>query len=88
MFIFADLFTLLMKNSFLVLCCTFFSAFTYAQPSYPETKKIPSTITKHKVSYQDDYTWLEDMRSTEVNTWVDQENELVNAHLEEIKKNA
>jgi prolyl oligopeptidase len=75
-----------MRNAFLVLCCSFFPTFIYAQIAYPETRKLPSTVTKHKMSYLDEYTWLEDMRSTEVNAWVDKENDLVNSHLEEIKK--
>lgn len=38
------------------------------------------------MSFQDDYTWLEDMRSEEVTNWVAKETEISKAHFAEIKK--
>jgi prolyl oligopeptidase len=66
-------------------CLLFFSVAAFAQ-QYPLTKKTPSKITKFNSSYQDDYTWLEDMQSTEVNNWKNAQNEVANQHLDDIKK--
>lgn len=54
--------------------------------NYPEAKKIPITFSKHKFSYQDDYSWLENTVSNQTKTWVAAENIVVDSHLEEIKK--
>ena len=52
--------------------------FTLAQ-NYPATKKVPQTITKHGITYQDDYAWLENMRSPEVLAWVAAQNKVADA---------
>ncbi|WP_159801297.1 prolyl oligopeptidase family serine peptidase [Flavobacterium sp. MK4S-17] len=49
--------------------------------NYPETKKEPLTLTRHNITYNDDYAWLEDMRGEEVNNWVDSQNKLYNSHI-------
>lgn len=53
---------------------------------FPAAKKTIATITKHQISFQDDYTWLEDMRSEETSKWVDQQNEIIDNHEVEIEK--
>jgi prolyl oligopeptidase len=73
-----------MKNSLLLISLLFFVS-NFAQ-EYPQTKKSTVTITKHKTSFQDDYTWLENMSSVEVNDWVNKQNEFTDNHLIEIKK--
>jgi prolyl oligopeptidase len=75
--------SLMKKNIFLFSC--FFSLSIAAQ-EYPITKKTTSTITKHLLSFQDDYTWLEKMGSNEVNEWVDKQNETAKIHFDEIEK--
>jgi len=76
---------LIMKNvTFSVLlllstCCSF-------SQDFPVAKKTPKTFTKHNLSYVDDYTWLENMRSEEVNKWVDAENAATEANFKEIRK--
>jgi prolyl oligopeptidase len=74
-----------MKIYFTVFFYLMFSTLIYSQ-QYPETKKTPLTVTKHKVSYQDDYSWLENMRSEEVNNWVDKQNEFTKSHIDEVSK--
>lgn len=67
----------------------FISIFTFVlgySQIYPEAKKIPSTFKKHQFSYQDDYSWMEKMNSPETNNWVDAENQMTYAHLEEVKR--
>jgi len=54
--------------------------------SVPVTKKMPVKVSKHNISFQDDYAWLEDMESDEVIGWRNAQNAYANAHLEAIKK--
>ncbi|WP_395073983.1 prolyl oligopeptidase family serine peptidase [Flavobacterium sp.] len=70
--------------SFLIVFLVYTSVL-YSQ-KYPETKITPITVTKHKVSYQDDYSWLENMRSEEVNNWVDKQNEFTEKHFDSVAK--
>jgi len=54
--------------------------------TFPKAKSVPKTITKFGFSFQDDYTWLEDMKSEETKNWTAAQNEVVNLHFVEIKK--
>ena len=74
-----------MKKNILTFICCFLSLFLFSQ-EYPKTKKTPITITKHNVSFQDDYSWLEDMRSEEVTRWVNQQNVILDTCFKKIKK--
>jgi len=74
-----------MKKFILTLICSFLSLFFYSQ-EYPKTKKLPTTITKHNVTFQDDYSWLENMRSEEITEWVNQQNRIVDTCFQKIKK--
>lgn len=62
-----------------------FSSILFSQ-QYPETTKIEVKITKHKITYQDDYLWLENMRSNEVNLWVSIQNDFTKQHFAEVNK--
>ena len=42
---------------------------------YPHTKKIPTEETLHGVTIKDDYRWLEDISSPEVQSWIDAQTE-------------
>lgn len=75
-----------MLNKTVILFSIFFNTFLSFCQTFPETKKTPKTITKHGVSYQDNYTWLEDIRSEEVESWVDKQNEITNTHDMEVNK--
>lgn len=74
-----------MKKYIFSLLCFLFSFLSFSQ-EFPVSKKTTSIITKHKVSFQDDYTWFEDMKSEEVTNWSNAQNEAVNLHFDEIKK--
>lgn len=74
-----------MKKNILTFICCFLSLSFYSQ-EYPKTKKSPTSITKHNVSFQDDYSWLENMRSEEVTQWVNLQNMIVDTCMQEIKK--
>lgn len=73
-----------MKNLIVIVICLFFIK-AYSQNTIP-TKKTPSPYTKHGVTITDDYSWLENLKSPETTKWVDEENKITTAHLEEIKK--
>lgn len=73
-----------MKNLFSIVLSLFFVN-AFSQNSVP-TKKIPSPYTKHGVIITDDYSWLENLKSPETTKWVDDENKITTAHLEEVKK--
>ena len=42
---------------------------------------MPQSITKHGITYNDDYAWLEKMNSPEVTAWVATQNKLTDAQL-------
>lgn len=65
-------------NLFLLFIPLFLSVTVLAQ-NYPDTRKTPKTINKHNIPFQDDYTWLEDMRGKEVADWVEAQNKLAEA---------
>lgn len=52
----------------------------------PKTKKVPTKITKHNVSFTDDYAWLENVNSEEVISWVNEQNNYSENHLKEVTK--
>lgn len=74
-----------MKNSFACMFLFFSQSLLFSQ-NFPVTNSTPVTITKFGVSFQDDYTWLENMKSDETKSWVDAQNEFVNLQFVEIKK--
>ncbi len=74
-----------MKNSFVCIFLFVAQSFLFCQ-TFPKAKSVPKTITKFGFSFQDDYTWLEDMKSEETKNWTAAQNEVVNLHFVEIKK--
>ncbi len=74
-----------MQNYLLFWFVFLFSLSSFCQ-QFPSTKKTPSTFTKHTISYEDDYSWLEKMGSEEVNQWVATQNSFTDAELEKDKK--
>jgi prolyl oligopeptidase len=47
-------------------------------------KKIPAPFNLHNTIITDDYSWMEDIKSTPVKDWVKEQNMLSQAHLEKI----
>jgi len=74
-----------MKKNRLVLVLFLFCSIVFGQ-KYPVAQAVPNVTTKFNIPIQDDYSWMEDMRSDATNSWVNAQNELINAHYEEIKK--
>ncbi len=52
----------------------------------PTTQSISTSTTKHNITINDDYSWLEKHNSSEVSSWVGAQNEYTNLHFETIKK--
>lgn len=68
-----------MKNYFLYILLFVSSVFSQ---NFPVSKPVSKTITKFNISYQDEYSWLENMKSQETNNWVNAQNEFTNLNLE------
>ena len=49
-----------------------------------ETKKVPSTLSKHGITIQDDYAWLENTTEKEVADWVTLQNNISEEKLSEL----
>jgi prolyl oligopeptidase len=64
---------------FLVLITTF----SFSQ-NIPVTKKVSKTLEKHDVKIQDDYSWLENLKSDEVTSWVNAQNAYTNEAFDKI----
>jgi prolyl oligopeptidase len=52
-----------------------------------ETKKVSATLSKHGITIQDDYAWLENTTNKEVVDWVELQNNLSEQKLSELVKN-
>lgn len=70
-----------MKKAFFLLLLI---AFQMHSQNYPVAKKTAATVMKHNTSFPDDYTWMENMRSEEVNIWVDRQNSHINSHFSDL----
>ena len=52
-----------------------------------ETKKVSTTLSKHGITIQDDYTWLENTSNKEVIDWITLQNNVSEQKLTEVVKN-
>ncbi|MDC1068948.1 prolyl oligopeptidase family serine peptidase [Candidatus Kapabacteria bacterium] len=52
--------------------------------NYPESKKLDSSYTRHDVTIQEPYVWLEDDRSPETEAWVIAQNKVTQDYLAQI----
>lgn len=52
-----------------------------------ETKKVSTTLSKHGITIQDDYTWLENTSNKEVIDWITLQNNISEQKLNEVVKN-
>ena len=67
----------------IAFACLFFSQITFCQNN-TNTKKIEASSTLHGTTITDNYSWLENIKSTEVRNWVKEQNNLSQLHLKEI----
>lgn len=79
-------------NKSLILISIFFVLVACNKPEeketisieYPKTNKIDSLYTKHGITIEEPYAWLEDDRSPETEAWVKEQNNLTFSYLEKI----
>lgn len=64
----------------------FITAALYSQQKI-ETKKVTWTLSKHGITIQDDYAWLENTANKEVVDWVETQNSVSDQKLNELVKN-
>lgn len=57
---------------------------SFAQLTYPETKKVDQVDIYHGVEVKDPYRWLEDDRSEETSRWVEAQNKVTHEFLNRI----
>lgn len=78
----------MIKNNFkfLLSFLTIFISQTFFSQQYPVSKIEPIKISKHKIETIDNFTWLEKMKSDEVNNWVNAQNEVTNNEFKKIRK--
>lgn len=60
------------------------SNFLQAQLKYPTTKKLPIVDTYHKIEITDNYQWLEEIESKEVQDWIADQNKVSLKYLKNI----
>lgn len=56
--------------------------------SYPSSRRATCTEVLHDVAVDDPYRWLEDLNATETQHWIDAQNAITSAFLEEIPQRA
>ena len=70
----------------IVFLIVFFYLVLSANAQSPIAKKVPSQITKHNITFDDDYAWLENINSNEVRNWITKQNNFTETHLKEAVK--
>lgn len=58
---------------------------SFTDPPYPETPKVDAVDFYHGVRISDPYQWLEDLDSNRTRTWIDAQNELSSAWIDEAR---
>ncbi len=78
------------KMCFVVLISMFFAANVIAQIKieYPKPKKVEQTDDYHGTKVADPYRWLEDDNSAETKAWVEAQNKVTFAYLNQIPERA
>lgn len=70
----------------IVFLIVFFHLVSSANAQGPVAKKVPSQITKHNITFDDNYAWLENINSNEVRNWITEQNNFTETHLKEVVK--
>jgi prolyl oligopeptidase len=84
-----------MRETLFKLCFAFFvymfaavSIFAQGKFNYPESKTVDQTDDYHGVKVSDPYRWLENPDSEETRLWVEAQNKVTNAYLNQIPERA
>ena len=73
-----------MTVALLILTCLTAGIFAQTKIEYPQTRKVEQTDDYHGTKISDAYRWLEDDNSAETKTWVEAQNKLTFAYLNQI----
>ena len=73
-----------MTVALLILTCLTAGVFAQTKIEYPQTRKVEQTDDYHGTKISDAYRWLEDDNSAETKTWVEAQNKLTFAYLNQI----
>ncbi|MFL6468532.1 MAG: prolyl oligopeptidase family serine peptidase [Pyrinomonadaceae bacterium] len=70
----------------LVFCLAIFSFVAISVPAqngadYPKAKKVEQVDDYHGVKVADPYRWMEDTKSTDTQSWIEQQNKITDAYL-------
>lgn len=60
-------------------------SFGFSQ-NVPTAEAIPNVVTKFDISYSDDYSWLENIKSEETKNWIKSQNDFTSSHIDIVKK--
>lgn len=71
---------------YLLISIVFFTTITFSQNIF-SLKKENTILSKHGISFADEYAWLENISDSEVIDWVKNENEISNKLLKEVTAN-
>jgi prolyl oligopeptidase len=74
--------------SFMAIAITLAGCATTARLDYPGTRQSDQTDDYHGVKVADPYRWLEDDNSAETKAWVEAQNKVTFAYLEQIPQRA
>lgn len=72
----------------LVAMCFSANVFAQTKTEYPKTKKVEQIDDYHGTKVSDPYRWLEDDNSAETKSWVDAQNKVTFAYLNQIPQRA
>ena len=73
-----------MKNLLIFLAMVSLLACSQKKFDYPQTRKVDTVDNYFGTLVPDPYRWLEDDRSTETEDWVEVQNEVTFAYLDQI----
>lgn len=84
-----------MRETMFKLCFAFFvcmfaavNIFAQGKFNYPQSKTVDQTDDYHGVKVSDPYRWLENSDSEETRAWVEAQNKVTNAYLNQIPERA
>ncbi|MCI0472663.1 MAG: prolyl oligopeptidase family serine peptidase, partial [Ignavibacteria bacterium] len=73
-----------MKKIFLTVIVLFIACTSFAQLNYPNARKTDHTDDYFGTKVEDPYRWMEDLNSSELKTWIEEENKVTFSYLDKI----
>jgi len=73
-----------MKKTFITVIALFIAGISFAQIHYPSAPKSDHTDDYFGIKVEDPYYWMEDLNSSELKTWIEEENKVTFSYLGKI----